>query len=119
MKEVAFQMHDVSPCEGAKPSIAKTKKRGKLLFSSAKQLRRSRMRNAESRNRCYANLRGTIKTLTAEFAKLPVETVPSPSVEQEDNIPPQSNCERKVHLSVDFRLPHDNQVHSFATVSLL
>jgi hypothetical protein len=77
------------------------------------------MRNAESRNRRYANLRGTIKTLTAEFAKLPVETVPRPSVEQEDSIPSHSNCETKVHLSVDFRVPHDNQVHSFATVSLL
>ena len=94
--------------------------KGESSFSLVqRQLRRSRMRNAESRNRRYANLRGTIKTLTAEFAKLPVETVPRPSVEQEDNIPSQSNCETKVHLSVDFRVPHDNQVHSFATVSLL
>jgi hypothetical protein len=110
VKEVAFQMHDVSPCEGATPSIARTRKRGKLLFSSAKALKRSRMRNAESRNRRYTNLRGTIKTLTAEFAKLPVEIVPRPSVEQEDNIPSQSSCELKVHLSVDFRGHHDNQV---------
>ena len=111
-------MHNVSPCEGATPSIAKTRKRGKLLFSSAKQLKRSRMRNAESRNRRYANLRGTIKTLTSEFAKLPVETVHCPSVEQEDNIPSQSNCETKVQLSVDFSVPHDSQVHSFTTLSL-
>jgi hypothetical protein len=68
------------------------------------------MRNAESRNRRYANLRGTIKTLTTEFAKLPVEIVPRPSVEQEDNIPSVSNRESKVHLLVDFRGHHDNQV---------
>ena len=111
-------MHDVSPCEGATPSIVRGGK-GESSYSSAKALRRSRMRNIENRNRRFPNLRGTVKALTTEFAKLPVETVHRPSVEQEDSVTSQSNSETKVHLSVDFRDPHDTQVHSFATVSLL
>lgn len=118
MKEVESQMQDVSPFEGVTPSIAKTRKRRKLLYSSAKELRRARMRNAENRSRRFTNLRGTMKSLTSDFANLPDQSVRRPLVELEESTPSRSNCETKQQLSVDISIAKEIQVRIISNFSI-
>lgn len=83
-------MHAVYPLDGVTPLIAKRRRRRKPLFSSSKQIRRARMRNAEIKRMRLANLDGTVKSLTNQFAKLPVEIVQNQVVEQEVTSPSHS-----------------------------
>ena len=110
MNEVVSQMHAVFPLDGVTPSIAKRRRRGKPLFSSAKHIRRARMRNAETNRMWFANLDGTVKSLTSQFAKLPVEIVQNQVVEQEVILPSHSKYETELQLSVDFIIVEDSQV---------
>ena len=75
MNEVVSQMHVVYPLDGVTPSIAKRRRRKKPLFSSSKQIMGARMRNAKNKRMRFVNLDGTVKSLTSQFAKLPVEIV--------------------------------------------
>lgn len=110
MNEVVSQMHAVYPLDGVTPSIAKRRRRRKPLFSSSKQIRRARMRNAENKRMRFANLDGTVKSLTSQFAKLPVEIVQNQVVEQEVTLPSHSKCETELQLSVDFTIVEESQV---------
>ena len=110
MNEVVSQMHAVYPLDGVTPSITKQRRRRKPLFSSSKQIRRARMRNAETNRMRFANLDGTVKSLTSQFAKLPVEIVKNQFVEQELTLPSHSKCENELQLSVDFSIIKELQI---------
>jgi hypothetical protein len=103
-------MHAVYPLDGVTPSIAKRRRRRKPLFSSSKQIRRARMRNAEIKRMRLANLDGTVKSLTNQFAKLPVEIAQNQVVEEELTLVSPSKCETELQLSVDFSIVEESQV---------
>lgn len=68
-------MLDSSPTQGGDPpDIPKKKRRKKAVYSSAKQIKRSRMRDDQRGKPRYGSMRYTAKSLETEFVKLPVFT---------------------------------------------
>ncbi len=125
---LCFQMLDDNPLQDrVLVESVKRKRKSKLLFSSAKQIRRSRMRNEQRSSGRFGSLRGTVKSLTNQFAKLPVEiqgrAIRSDNSIQvsgcyESPIANRSSNHQEIQISLDLSRVEETQVRKFINIVL-